>query len=555
MGILYSRAGHILALACILFIASSLLLSGQPSFLKLGISGSIGNDQHEADFTGFPGVLSPEAPFSGTDGTGWRGGIFADYLFGKLFSAGIRLNYRAVDAEFRADEQTVIGINGVPTPATIRHSLNSTFNVAEVEPTITLSPFDGLILQAGFAIGFPTTSSYQQTQRFSDPDNVRFVEEPEPFSGTIPSLAEPLLSVTGLIGYEIPVNQSGSFRIRPEIGLQRTLGDIVQGTNWRTTSMRAGLSLVLGPVQNRSVRRDTVYVRDTTTALLFDLAEEQTRLLERTMQDEEILAEDARIFRTTVTERYVVEIPRPRPMLTGNIETWFVEPDGSLTRQATLTIRRQPVERRTLFPRTSRVDTLTETNPPELLFKVTTVSEAGIAEWQFVLSVGDHQILRRTGTGEPPENINVSLDEYQDFTPFLRRELTYTLQLTDEEGQTVSGAEGTVRFTAREEEIEREIQRREYWLPVASGMDNSLSPEEIAAVIGVNIPDGHSVLVRYWYASEEEEVRAYATDIASGLGLSAHSALPVKVVQHNDGTLAGGVIVVAERLPEENKPE
>lgn len=547
MGILNNRAGHFLALAGILFVAFPLLLSGQPSFLKLGISGGIGNDSHEADFTGFPGVPSPQAPFVGTDGTGWRAGLFADYLFGKFFSAGVRLNYRAIDAEFHADEQTVIGLGGVPTPATIRHSLNSSLRFAEVEPNVTFSPLEGLILQTGLSIGFPTTSSYEQTQRFSAPENIGFIFEPEPFSGTVPSVSDPLLSVTGLIGYEISLNGSGSLRIRPEIAVQKILGEIVQETNWTTTSMRAGLSLVLGPVRHRPVQWDTVYVRDTTTALLFDLTGEQTRLLDRTMTDEEILAESAHIMRTTVTERYVLEIPRPRPMLTGNIETWFVQQDGAQTRQATLAITRRPVERRTLFPRTSSVDTLTETDPPELLFRITTVSEAGILEWKFVLSVGDHLILQRTGTGEPPENLAVSLDEYQDFTPFLRRPITYALELTDEEGQTVSGAEGTVRFTAQESEtIEQEVTRREYWLAVTTGVDNGLSPEEIAAVIRVNIPEGHSVSVRYWYAEDEERVRSYAQKIADGLGLPGEAVLPVKVAVNIGEMLAGGVMVIAE---------
>ncbi len=534
---------RILILTSSLLVLATSSLCAQISSITFGISGTAGNDQHRADFNNFPDVPKPEAQFRDTAELGWRVGLVAEYPFGKFLSGGIQLNYRSISAAFQAHEETVVGIVGVPTLAIIRHQLNTQVRLVEIEPFISLNPFAGLRVQTGLSLGFPISSEYDQSQQIAEPEGVGFINTPEPFTGSVPNLSNPLLAITARVGYEIPINARGSLRLRPEISVQQTLGTIVQETEWKTTSLRGGIALLFGPEREIPVQRDTVYQRDTTSALLFEIEDERVRFVDQTVVEEEIPAENVRLFRTTISERYVLELPRPRPILTGSIETRFVSPEGEELRQATLNIVYKPVERRTLFPRTSVIDTLAETDPPTLRFQTTSVSEAGIAEWQFILSVGAQEIVQEAGTGEPPKNFTVSLEEYEDFAPFLREGIDYRLNLTDEEGQTVTGAEGSIRFTANEAVIEQETHRVEYWLPVSTEGTGVLSPEEGATAIQSSIADLNHVSIRYWGNGTATAAKAHALRIAAALGLSEKAVSLTRVVANTTTTETGGVIV------------
>lgn len=534
---------RVLILTSSLLVLATSSLYAQISSITFGISGTAGNDQHHADFNNLPGVPKPEAQFLDTTGLGWRIGLVAEYPFGKLLSGGMQLNYRPISTTFQADEETVIGIVGVPTLAIIRHQLNAQVRLAEIEPFISLNPFAGLRVQTGISFGFPISSEYNQSQQIAEPEGIGFINNPEPFTGSVPDLSSPLLAISARVGYEIPINARGSLRLRPEVSMQQTLGTIVQETEWKTTSLRGGIALLFGPEREIPVLRDTVYQRDTTSALLFEVEDERVRFVDQTVVEEEIPAENVRLFRTTISERYVLELPRPRPILTGSIETRFVSPEGEELRQATLNIVYKPVERRTLFPRTSVIDTMTQTTPPTLRFQTTTVSEAGIAEWKFFLFVGAQPIEQKAGTGEPPENFTVSLEEYEDFTPFLREGIDYRLSLTDEEGQTVTGAEGSIRFTANEAVIEQETQRIEYWLPVSQKGEGVLSPEDEATAIQSSISDMNQVSIRYWGDGTATVAKAHALRIAAALGLSENAVSPTRIVADTTAIETGGVIV------------
>lgn len=79
-------------------------------------------------------------------------------------------------------------------------------------------------------------------------------------------------------------------------------------------------------------------------------------------------------------------------------------------------------------------DTIIETTPPKLMFKIDFESEAGLAKWEVKTMQGDRILKTNSGEGAPPSSLTWVMAEDRNSVPRTDDDLVYTLRLTDKAG-------------------------------------------------------------------------------------------------------------------------
>lgn len=82
-------------------------------------------------------------------------------------------------------------------------------------------------------------------------------------------------------------------------------------------------------------------------------------------------------------------------------------------------------------------DTIRESNPPNIRFKIRINTDIGIATWDLLTFQSNRELRRFTGSGMPPVKIDwdVKLEEEQKYIPRFTEPLNYKLQIVDKDNK------------------------------------------------------------------------------------------------------------------------
>lgn len=206
----------------------------------------------------FPGSEFPEPNccpmFEDQSGTGYSIGIDAARELGGGWLAGLRLGYTASGAELTINERKwfalfenkrVRDIEGI-----IKHSLDFDFNSITIEPTIRYSAIGGLHLTAGAYLDYFISDNFAQSEELVEPvsgvfENGGRVRNKK--SGAIKDLSAFHAGLLGGAYWDIPVNQSGTLIVSPEIFYRLPLSNLHGDLKWRESGLRIGLAVRMRP--------------------------------------------------------------------------------------------------------------------------------------------------------------------------------------------------------------------------------------------------------------------------------------------------------------------
>lgn len=224
--------------------SSGYLISG-----GLYLNGNIYNSK----FNQLPGNQTNITSFEDAFGIGWTayGGIEwrpGTTLFGSDFGISIGLAYSDLSANF--DKEEFIGHIISPdtfTDGIVRHNLETDFKAVLIEPELIFYPFSEMPVSflAGFQVGFPLTTKYSQTEQIISPDNIAFNDEGDRIrqsvSGELPEASSFYFALSA--GARYKAMQFGRFELNPEIKFNYGLTDMVSAIDWKTHSVRAGITV------------------------------------------------------------------------------------------------------------------------------------------------------------------------------------------------------------------------------------------------------------------------------------------------------------------------
>jgi outer membrane protein OmpA-like peptidoglycan-associated protein len=115
------------------------------------------------------------------------------------------------------------------------------------DPGICFEPFGDLplSLRAGFQVGFLSDMTYYQEERLIEPQNV-YYENGErvrgQFSGNIPNAESQYFALS--LGARYRATNFGNFALFPSLRFNYGLTNLVNGIDWKVSTLQAGISLV-----------------------------------------------------------------------------------------------------------------------------------------------------------------------------------------------------------------------------------------------------------------------------------------------------------------------
>jgi hypothetical protein len=335
------------------------------------------------------------------------------------FRVGADVRYAPFHLAYTATEQTTIATpEGGTRPATLQHDLGVNVSALALEPVLGFSLPNEFLAKVSFPLWFPITTSFLQTQRFTDPPNLTFVDgslEQVTGQGALPNAS------SVVVGFNVQVEWhwqwSANSQWFPGIyaGVGGQMGSWQSSVPLRTVNPGAGIDVRWRPwVQAPTVIRDTTFIRDTVVILSPRVSADSIDLLSSVA--EEFPSPDT--MRVVVTEHYRRYAPKPPSILSASMRLAFEDAEGSVNNEARLVVR--TVRRTRMVPMLPLVVFDTEsTNIPSRYVQLTEAQAAGwkpsmaltgAGHWQYqVLNIVGARLKAQQGTG-------VQLIAYDDGT-------------------------------------------------------------------------------------------------------------------------------------------
>jgi outer membrane protein OmpA-like peptidoglycan-associated protein len=209
-------------------------------------------NEHRANFQTLPDIPNCCPLFQSGNGYGYEGGLFYDYdAFGEGH-IGVRAGISSLNGTLKAAEPMIIAVGGQPVVGNVDHTIAAQFTVASLEPYYAYD-LGHLRLMIGASAGFILASTYNQAETITEPTNegVFFPSETRTrnvYSGNIPDAATLRIGLIAGAQYPLPLNESGSLHLIPEISFDYGLTQMVSGLSWSVNALRAGASIGYTPI-------------------------------------------------------------------------------------------------------------------------------------------------------------------------------------------------------------------------------------------------------------------------------------------------------------------
>ncbi len=321
--------------------------------------------QHKANFaylSGMEPIAAGDSSFGNTSALGGGLGIVIDKRLSALFKLQVRLG-----ASFSTPEFAFLEDLGARNPNGdrfyIEHRLKTSLITAHAAPALGIRLFDQLFVSIGAEASYIASSQYSYTDSTLSPAYKGEKRDFKPQSG---SITQPNLALSGFAGlewyipisrstfltpfarYQLPFTSAAETRFggNPILSISNTTLTPVRNGSWTIGSLQAGVSFQWGEGSVNPVIRETVYERDTSSAIV-ESGQERLRL--RSTESGLVTSEENGLVveRTVIHESYVREVPK-QSALKVDVRVTGLDWDGA--RQPNPTVVVEEFESETYFP-------------------------------------------------------------------------------------------------------------------------------------------------------------------------------------------------------------
>lgn len=239
------------------FVLSSVIpLSGQTFFSDstnrktllwtATLSGGFNLNQHNAEFSGLPGVPSCCPNYLDGNGSGFSLGAKFSIPVNRTMFAEMRLGFSSLNGIMTALQTQTIDDNGLAT-GVFEHKIDTRISVLTFEPTASFVLLNSLQIYGGLSLGAVTSASYTQTETLLSPSDVVFENDTRVrnrFSDKISQVPVLQAGLTAGLTYTIPLSNDGSLCAIPEITYTLGLTNVVSTNDtWKINTLRFGLGI------------------------------------------------------------------------------------------------------------------------------------------------------------------------------------------------------------------------------------------------------------------------------------------------------------------------
>ena len=212
----------------------------------LMLSGGLNINQHQANFTGMPGVPSCCPQYS--DGSGNApsfGAVFSLPISRSLF-AEMHIGLEMLNGTMTAQQTQTIDNNGLAV-GIFEHNIDTRISMLTFEPMAKYTLWKSLAVHGGLSIGALLRATYSQSETLLAPSDITFENDSRVRNkrdGTIAQTSALQAGLTAGLSYNFPINAEGSLAITPQIFYTYGLTNIISTSDtWKVNSLRAALGI------------------------------------------------------------------------------------------------------------------------------------------------------------------------------------------------------------------------------------------------------------------------------------------------------------------------
>lgn len=222
---------------------------------KFGILANYNIVNHVADFRQLPDVMYYNGRFSSGSGTGFTVGLFYELPFSKkkdFLSMILRLTYSSHGGELSVDDIGPQQIDSALVDNTVvTTTLNTKLATIRIEPLAKLKFYDEFSILAGYNVGYLLTKTFDRKEELKEPATGKFdngSRERHQVSGDISGANSFQAALCLGLSYDLALDSRKIWSISPEILYSYNLTQNVEIIDWKTHSLRAGLSIKYSPL-------------------------------------------------------------------------------------------------------------------------------------------------------------------------------------------------------------------------------------------------------------------------------------------------------------------
>ncbi len=204
----------------------------------------------------------------------------------------------------------------------------------------------GIFARVAVGAAAPFSTEYRVAEIWNFPANMPR-PAPKETSGNIGEIKKILPVAEASVGMTLPLSSKRDLRLVPAATARFTLP--TANGNWSIFSFGAEIGVQWRPIGNIPVLRDTIVERDTVSRLVQGADSIIIEPSEYFIVDSAIThTAEADVYSYRVKQIYVRNIPKPKPLLTADINVKFAETDGKESLTAKVNV--EQTLRRTLVP-------------------------------------------------------------------------------------------------------------------------------------------------------------------------------------------------------------
>lgn len=299
---------------------------------QIGFSADVGFLQHKGTFT-LPSAPVCCSPYEGSSGTTIALSVFARHEITKFMRLTLRGTFAPMNGSFTQDQKLFI-TDG--QEALTRYYLDTKMTWVGGEFLLDMRPINPMRVMGGMSFGSYLSPTYSQKEVLIEPSIGTFEngrrERNVVTSKEISGVHSPMLGAVIGVGYDVPMTENHSVVLTPEVLYTIPLSENVDGVDWKTNMLRAGVSVAFtmnAPEPPMPVdRRREEFVDSLLVEVAPDVDESRVRGVDRIVLDT-VVGTDI----VTITERAyrtdTVYYPKP-PILSASIKARAVEASGAL---------------------------------------------------------------------------------------------------------------------------------------------------------------------------------------------------------------------------------
>lgn len=216
--------------------------------MKFGVLLGAGLNAHLAGFC----QLSPEyvtccpENYGLNLGFGYFGGALFDYPLSDNYGINLTAGYELVGMELTKDEPFPYSFEGQRKEGKIVHKLNADISAVTFAPTFRYNFTKNISARLGPQVALLFGNTFEQSEELEISDPYVFSNDSLTrnfHSGDIPDPATVLFGLSAGVGYEIPLNKTGTWLVEPGVQLSYNFNTFSSSLDWTQGAARLGIAL------------------------------------------------------------------------------------------------------------------------------------------------------------------------------------------------------------------------------------------------------------------------------------------------------------------------